>query len=98
MGGGGGYWVTGLVTVGNLFENLARYMCLIVLSGQVLLVTPSLTCSFASNYHFNFPRPAPIWPSSSVGRATVICSVDCKFEPHRGQKYFVFPRVGPFLF
>ena len=47
---------------------------LILLSGQTLLVIPSLTCSFAANYRLNFPLPAPVWHCSSVGRATVICS------------------------
>ena len=42
-----------------------------MISGQSLLVTPSLTCSFAANNHLNHPRPALIWPCSSVGRATV---------------------------
>ena len=41
---------------------------------SILLVTPSLTCSFAVYYDLNYPRPAPIWPCSSVGRATIICS------------------------
>ena len=57
-----------------------------LLSGQALLITPSLMCSFAANYHLNFPRPASIWPCSSVGRATVICSGGRGFEPHRGQR------------
>ena len=41
-----------------------------------LLVTPSLACSFAANYHLilNLPQPAFIWPCGSAGRATVICS------------------------
>ena len=30
--------------------------------GKTLLVTPSLTCSFAANFHLNYPPPAPIWP------------------------------------
>ena len=41
---------------------LSVYICIIVLSGQTLLVNPSLTCSFAANHHLNFPRPALIWP------------------------------------
>ena len=56
---------------GNSF-NMIHSIC-IVLSGQILLITPSLMCSFTLNYHINFLRPAPIWPCSSVGRATVIC-------------------------
>ena len=78
--------------------HLNHYTCLIVLSGQTLLVTPSITCSFAANYHHNFPQPAPIWPCSSFDRATVICSGSRRFEPHWGQRYFLFLRVGPFPF
>ena len=63
---------------------------LLMLCGQTLLVTPSLTCSFATNYHLNFPRPAPIWPCSLVGKATVICSRGHEFEPHRGQRFFFY--------
>ena len=58
---------------------------------------PSLTCSFAAIYHLNFPQTAPIWPCSSVGRATVICSGGRGFEPHRGQRFFLFLRVAYFL-
>ena len=38
--------------------------------------------------HLNFPRPAPIWPYSSVGRATVICYGDRGFESHQDQRVF----------
>ena len=38
-----------------------------MLSGQTLLVTPSLTCLLAANYHLKYPRPAPTWPCSSDG-------------------------------
>ena len=72
-------------------------ICLIVLSGQTLLVTPSLTYSFAANYHLNFPRPAPIWPCSSVSRATVICSGGRGFEPHRVRDFSLTP-CGPISF
>ena len=71
---------------------------LIVLSGQTLLITPSITCSFAATYNLNFPRPAPIWPCSSVGRALVICSGGREFESQRGQRFFLFDPVGPFPF
>ena len=37
-------------------------------------------------------------PCSSVGKATVICSGGRMFEPHRGQRFFLFLRVGPFPF
>ena len=49
---------------------------------------------------FNYPRSAPIWSCSSVGRATVICYSDGSrgFESNRGQRYFLFLRVGPFPF
>ena len=66
-----------------------------MLSGQTLLITPSITCSFAATYNLNFPRPAPIWPCSSVGRALVICSGGREFESQRGQRFFLFDRVGP---
>ena len=66
-----------------------------MLSAKTSLVTPSLMCSFAANYHLNFPRPAPIWPCSSVGRATVIRSGGRGFESHWGQiRMSVFSRVG----
>ena len=68
------------------YSNHYMYMCLVVLSGktrgrEMLLVTHSVsrTCSFAANYHLDFLRPAPSWPCSSVGRATVICSGDHVF-------------------
>ena len=52
---------------------------------------PSLTCSFPQIYHdLNFPRPAPIWPCSPVGRATVICSGGRGFESRRDQRLFSF--------
>ena len=54
-----------------------------------ILVTPSLTCSFTANYHLNFPRPAPVWPCSSVGRATVTCSEGRGFKPHQGQRFIL---------
>ena len=54
------------------------------------LVTTSLTCSFAAIYHLNFPRPAPVWPCSSVGRATLICSGGRGFESHRDQSEALF--------
>ena len=44
----------------------------LVLRGQTLLDTPPLTGSFAANYHLHFPRPAPFWLCSAVGRAKVI--------------------------
>ena len=68
-----------------------------MLSGQTSLVNPSLTCSSAANYHLTFPRPAPMWPCSSFGRATVICSGRRGFEPHRGQIFSLFP-CGPISF
>ena len=34
--------------------HLNHYICLLVLSGQTLLVTPSLTCSLAANFHLNY--------------------------------------------
>ena len=77
---------------------LNHNICLIVPGGPASLVTPSLTCSLAANYHLNFPRPAPIWPCSSVGRAMVICSGGLGFDPHRGQRFSFFLRVGPFSF
>ena len=43
-----------------------------MLSGQALLVIPSLPFLLAPNFHFNYPRPAPISPCSSVGAATVM--------------------------
>ena len=63
-----------------------------------LTVTPSPTCSFAANYHLNFPQPAPIWPCSSVGRATVICSWGRGFESQRGQRFFSLSPCGPIFF
>ena len=68
--------------------HLNHYICLILLSGQSLLVTPSLTCSFAAIFTILIPhrRPAPIWPCSSVGRATVVCSGGRGFESHLDQE------------
>ena len=77
--------------------HLKHYKCLTALSSQTLLVTPSLTCSLATNYLLNSLRPAPIWPCSSVSRATVICCGGRGFEPHRGQRVFLFLHLGPFL-
>ena len=53
----------------------------------------SVTCQFGQPgiimyCHLNFPRPAPIWPYSSVGRATVICYGDRGFESHQDQRFF----------
>ena len=78
--------------------HLNHYICLILLSGQSLLVTPSLTCSFAAIFTILIPRrrPAPIWPCSSVGRATVVCSGGRGFESHLDQRFLLslFP-CGP---
>ena len=78
--------------------HLNPYEYLIVLSGQALLVTPSLMCSFAANYHLNFPRPAPIWPCSSIGRATVSCSGGRGFESLRGQRFLSHSPCWPISF
>ena len=51
----------------------------------------------AANSHLKLPRPAPIWPRSSVGRATVICSGAHGFESHRGQRFFSFSVWPHFL-
>ena len=51
------------------FGIFIQHINLLVLSDKTLLVSLSLTCSFAANCHLKFPRPC-----SSVGRATVICS------------------------
>ena len=62
-------------------------------------VTSSPTCPFTAIYHRNFPRPAPIWPCSSFGRATVICSGDRRFEPHRvSSENFSPSPYGPIFF
>ena len=61
------------------------------------LVTPSFTCSFAANYYLNFPRPALIWPCSSAGRATVICSGGRGFRSRRSQRFFSFSVRAHFL-
>ena len=45
-----------------------------------------------------FLKTVPIWPCSSVGRATVIYSGGHGIESHRGQRFFLFLRVGPFPF
>ena len=66
------------------------------LSGQPLQVTCSLTCSFAANYQFNFPRPAPIWPCSSVGKATEIVPAVVGSNP-TGVRDFLSP-CGPISF
>ena len=52
------------------------------------------TCSFHANYLLNYPRPAPIWPCSSVSRATVICSpsLTCSFAT---DYYLNYPRPAP---
>ena len=47
--------------------------------------------------HLNFSRPAPIWPYSSVGRATVICYGDRGFESHQDQRVFSHSPCGPSL-
>ena len=59
---------------------------------------PNFSCSFAANYHLNFPRPAPIWPCISVGRATVICSRGRRFESRQGQRFFLFTPCEPISF
>ena len=40
--------------------------------------------------YLNIPRPAPIWPCSSVGRDTMICSGGRGFKNHRGKRLFLF--------
>ena len=63
-------------------------------------LTDSLPCSFAANYHLNdlnFPRPTPISPCSSVGRATVICSGGRGFQSHQGQRFFLFCSVWAYF-
>ena len=55
-----------------------------------LQVTPLLMFEFAANCHLNDPRPATIWPCSSVGRVTVICSGGREVESHRGKRIFPF--------
>ena len=75
-------------------HHISTTLRLIVLSDQALLFTPSLSCSFTATY----PRPAPVWPCSSVCSATVICSGGRGFECNRGQRLLLFLRVGPFPF
>ena len=43
----------------------------------VLNVTLHCTCTYSltCNWHLHFPRPAPVWPCSSVGGAVVITKV-----------------------
>ena len=55
---------------------------LLMLRDQTSLVAPSLMCSIAANYHLNYPRSAPFWPCSSVGRARVIRSGGRGFKPY----------------
>ena len=43
-------------------------------------------------------KPANLAVCSSVGRATVINTMGHGFEPHRGQKLFLFLPVGRFPF
>ena len=52
------------------------------------------TCSFSTNNQLQYPRPAPIWPCSSVGRETVICfpSLICSFTTNYHLNY---PRPVP---
>ena len=77
----------------------SHFLCLISSAERPnLTVYPSLTSSFATNSHLNFPRPAPIWPCSSVGRATVICSRGRGFESHRCQRFFLLSPCGSISF
>ena len=69
-----------------------------MLSGQTLLVTPSLTCSSAANYHLNFPRPAPIWPCSSVGEQRRSVPEVVGSNPTTVRDFFSFSHVGPISF
>ena len=52
-----------------------------------------ITC-MSQNHHLNLPRPAPIWPCSSVVRETVICSASltCSFTTNY---YLNYPRPAP---
>ena len=65
---------------------------------QTLLFAPSLKCSFAADYHLNYPRQAPIWPCNSVDRAAMICSGGLGFEPHRGSEISSLSPYGPISF
>ena len=73
-----------------VLPHLNHCACLLMLSGQTLLISPSFTCSFFANFQLNKPRPAPIWSCSSVVRA---CNGDM-FRPARvripgtGVRYF----------
>ena len=69
---------------------------LIVLSRQTLLVTPSFTSIFAPNFHLNYPRPAPIWPCTSV--AQLVEQWRSIPEVVRGEGIFSFCPCGPISF
>ena len=43
-------------------------------------------------------QTAPIWPCSSVGRTTVICSGGRGLESHQGQRFFSLSPCGPISF
>ena len=65
-------------STGNMFPiliHLTTFKSLYMLNSAQrpnLTGYPSLTCSFAANYHLNFPQPAPIWPCSLVGRVSEV--------------------------
>ena len=42
---------------------------------KLKLVTPSLMCLFAANYHLIYVRTAPIWPCSSVEQQSSVPEV-----------------------
>ena len=89
------------------------FICLIVLTTACtfdMLVICPLICivpavsyfcllfSHCSVFYLSVPRRVPIWPRSSVGRTTLICSGGRGFESHQGQIFFPFSLSAHFLF
>ena len=78
--------------------NAQKILFGILLSGQTLLLVLHLRVHLPQTYHLSFPRPAPIWPCSSVGRATVICTGGREFGSNPVGAQRLFSLCGPISF